>query len=100
MSRDMVDTCRGVPERYRRCSPLSYVDRVRARCWCWPERTTPGARSGRSRTIWPRWLPEAQSTRCNRFDAGHGSLVVDERERQMRVELEFLAKVLDLDAPT
>jgi dipeptidyl aminopeptidase/acylaminoacyl peptidase len=34
-----------------------------------------------------------------RFDAGHGSLVVDERVRQLRVELEFVARHLGLAAP-
>ena len=34
-----------------------------------------------------------------RYDAGHGSLVVDERVRQMRVELEFVARRLGLPAP-
>jgi dipeptidyl aminopeptidase/acylaminoacyl peptidase len=34
-----------------------------------------------------------------RFDAGHGSLVVDERVRQMRAELVFVAEHLGLAAP-
>jgi dipeptidyl aminopeptidase/acylaminoacyl peptidase len=34
-----------------------------------------------------------------RFDAGHGSLVVEERIRQMRAELEFVAKHLGLTLP-
>lgn len=35
-----------------------------------------------------------------RFDAGHGSLVADERVRQMRAELAFVARHHGLPAPT
>jgi dipeptidyl aminopeptidase/acylaminoacyl peptidase len=34
-----------------------------------------------------------------RYDAGHGSLVVEERLRQMRAELEFVARHVGLPAP-
>jgi len=32
-----------------------------------------------------------------RFDAGHGSLVLEERVRQMRAELDFLARQMPPD---
>ena len=32
-----------------------------------------------------------------RFDAGHGSLVLEERVRQMRAELDFFARHLPVD---
>ena len=49
------------------------------------------------------WLAAAQElgkqVEVYRFDAGHGSLVVDERVRQMRAELDFVARRLGLPAP-
>ncbi len=49
------------------------------------------------------WLSAAQEhgidVEVYRFDAGHGSLVVDERVRQMRAELEFVARCLGLPGP-
>ena len=88
-----------LPELYARCSPLSYVDAVRA-----PVLVLAGANDPRCpiRQI-DNWLSAAASlgkqVEVYRFDAGHGSLVVDERVRQMRAELTFVARVLDLPAP-
>lgn len=88
-----------VPERYRRSSPLTYVAAVRA-----PVLVLAGANDPRCpiRQI-ENWLTAAQEhgadVQVYRFDAGHGSLVVDERVRQMRAELEFVARVLGLPAP-
>ena len=49
------------------------------------------------------WLTAAQergkAVEVYRFDAGHGSLVVDERVRQVRAELDFVARQLGLPAP-
>ena len=49
------------------------------------------------------WLTAAEArgkqVEVYRFDAGHGSLVVDERVRQMRTELDFVARQLGLPGP-
>jgi dienelactone hydrolase len=88
-----------VPERYVRSSPLTYVDAVRA-----PVLVLAGANDPRCpiRQI-ESWLSAAQergkAVEVYRFDAGHGSLVVDERVRQMRAELEFVARSIGLPAP-
>jgi dipeptidyl aminopeptidase/acylaminoacyl peptidase len=88
-----------VPERYERSSPLSYVDAVRA-----PVLVLAGANDPRCpiRQI-ENWLAAAaergKDVTVYRFDAGHGSLVVDERVRQMRAELEFVARAVGLPAP-
>jgi dipeptidyl aminopeptidase/acylaminoacyl peptidase len=88
-----------VPERYVRSSPLTYVDAVRA-----PVLVLAGANDPRCpiRQI-ESWLSAAQergkTVEVYRFDAGHGSLVVDERVRQMRAELEFVARWVGLPAP-
>ena len=88
-----------LPELYQRCSPLSYVDRLQA-----PVLVLAGANDPRCpiRQI-DNWIAAAQSlgkaVEVYRFDAGHGSLVVDERVRQMRAELEFVARHLGLTMP-
>ena len=88
-----------VPELYARSSPLSYVDAVRA-----PVLVLAGANDPRCpiRQI-ENWLTAAAErgleVEVYRFDAGHGSLVVDERVRQMRTELTFVARRLGLPEP-
>ena len=88
-----------VPELYAKCSPLTYVDRVSA-----PVLVLAGANDPRCpiRQI-DNWLEAAEAAgkevEVYRFDAGHGSLVVEERIRQMRAELEFVARVLGLPGP-
>jgi len=88
-----------VPEVYARCSPLTYVQAVRA-----PVLVLAGANDPRCpiRQI-ENWLAAAAAAGTDvevyRFDAGHGSLVVDERVRQMRAELAFVARHLGLPAP-
>lgn len=88
-----------VPEVYERCSPLTYVDAVFV-----PVLVLAGANDPRCpiRQI-DNWLTAAaglgKQVEVYRFDAGHGSLVVDERVRQMRVELEFVATHLGLTGP-
>jgi dipeptidyl aminopeptidase/acylaminoacyl peptidase len=85
-----------VPEVYERCSPLTYVADVVA-----PVLVLAGANDPRCpiRQI-DNWLEAAavlgKDVEVYRFDAGHGSLVVDERIRQMRAELDFVARHLDL----
>jgi acetyl esterase/lipase len=88
-----------VRERYERSSPITHVDAVRA-----PVLLLAGANDPRCpiRQI-DNWIAAAQErgkdVEVYRFDAGHGSLVVDERVRQMRAELEFVARVLGLAGP-
>ncbi len=88
-----------VPEVYARCSPLTYVADVSV-----PVLVLAGANDPRCpiRQI-DNWLSAADAlgkdVEVYRFDAGHGSLVVEERIRQMRVELEFVAKHVGLPGP-
>jgi dipeptidyl aminopeptidase/acylaminoacyl peptidase len=88
-----------LPELYARCSPLTYVDAVVA-----PVLVLAGANDPRCpiRQI-GNWLTAAaardKAVEVYRFDAGHGSLVVDERVRQFRAELTFVAKHLGLSVP-
>ena len=88
-----------VPEVYERSSPITHVAAVQA-----PVLVLAGANDPRCpiRQV-DNWLAAAQrlgkDVEVYRFDAGHGSLVVDERVRQLRAELEFVARRLGLSAP-
>jgi dipeptidyl aminopeptidase/acylaminoacyl peptidase len=88
-----------LPELYEKCSPISYVGEVRA-----PVLVLAGANDPRCpiRQI-ENWIAAAGVCGVDldvyRFDAGHGSLVVEERIRQMRAELDFVAKHLGLTVP-
>jgi dienelactone hydrolase len=88
-----------LPELYARCSPLTYVDQVRV-----PVLVLAGANDPRCpiRQI-DNWLTAAaalgKQVEVYRYDAGHGSLVVEERIRQMRAELTFVARHLGLEDP-
>lgn len=88
-----------VPELYERCSPLTYVADVVA-----PVLVTAGANDPRCpiRQI-DNWLDAARAlgkdVEVYQYDAGHGSLVVDERVKQARIELDFIARRLRLPPP-
>jgi dipeptidyl aminopeptidase/acylaminoacyl peptidase len=87
-----------VPERYRASSPLSYVDAVSV-----PVLVLAGANDPRCpiRQI-DNYLARLAERRAPhevyRFDAGHGSLVVEERIRQMAAELDFARRHLTVRA--
>ena len=88
-----------VPDVYERSSPLTHVAAVRA-----PVLVLAGANDPRCpiRQV-DNWLAAAaelgKDVEVYRFDAGHGSLVVEERVRQLRAELAFVARRLGLPAP-
>ena len=88
-----------VPDVYRECSPLTYVAQVRA-----PLLVTAGANDPRCpiRQI-DNYLDAAaalgRDVEVYRYDAGHGSLVIDERVKQARLELDFVARRLGLPPP-
>jgi dipeptidyl aminopeptidase/acylaminoacyl peptidase len=79
-----------VDDLYVERSPLTYVDRVRA-----PVLIIAGDNDSRCPLQQVLNYVEALQARGGtvelyRFDAGHGSMVIDERVRQMRAELDFL----------
>ena len=83
-----------VPDKYRHSSPLTYVDAVTA-----PVLVLAGENDPRCpirqienyvAVLAERGLPHE----VYRYDAGHGSLVDDERVRQTRAELDFAARHL------
>ena len=88
-----------VGDLYVERSPLTYVDRVRA-----PVLVIAGDNDSRCPMQQVLNYVEALQARGGevklyRFDAGHGSMVIDERVRQMRAELDFVVPRLDGGAP-
>ncbi|MET9671943.1 prolyl oligopeptidase family serine peptidase [Streptomyces sp. NPDC006482] len=83
-----------VPERYAASSPLTYVDAVKA-----PVHITAGVNDPRCpiRQIdnyVDRLAARDAVHEVYRYDAGHGSLVVEERIKQVALDLAFAAKHL------
>ncbi len=78
-----------VPEVYELCSPITYVDQLRV-----PLLVLAGANDPRCpiRQIENYLARLGTPHEVYRFDAGHGSLVVEEQIRQMGVELDFLGR--------
>jgi dipeptidyl aminopeptidase/acylaminoacyl peptidase len=79
-----------VGDLYAERSPLTYVDRVRA-----PVLVIAGDNDSRCPIEQVLNYVDALRARGGdvelyRFDAGHGSMVIDERVRQMRAELDFV----------
>jgi dienelactone hydrolase len=79
------------PEVYERCSPLTYVDQVRV-----PVLVVAGQNDARCpiRQIENYLARLTAPHEVYRFDAGHGSIVVDEQIRQMDAQLDFLRRHL------
>ncbi|NHC15229.1 S9 family peptidase [Motilibacter deserti] len=83
-----------VPERYRESSPITYVDAVRAPVLVIAGENDPRCPIRQIENYLSRLRERGAAHEVYRYDAGHGSLVVEERVRQMRVELEFVARHL------
>ncbi|MEU9982654.1 prolyl oligopeptidase family serine peptidase [Streptomyces sp. NPDC050856] len=84
-----------VPERFEASSPLTYVDLVRA-----PVHISAGVNDPRCpirqvENYVDRLAARGAEHEVYRYDAGHGSLVVEERIKQVRLELAFAARHLE-----
>ena len=88
-----------VPSVYRERNPITYVDRVRAPVLMLVGRNDPRCPS-RSADVYEACLRElGKNFETYRYDAGHGSLVVDEQIRQMERQISFLARHLATTPP-
>ena len=78
-----------VPERYRACSPITYADAVQAPLLVLAAENDPRCPIGQIEDYLAALA--ARSHRCEvyRYDAGHRTLVVEERIRQMAAQLDF-----------
>ncbi|WP_416970552.1 prolyl oligopeptidase family serine peptidase [Streptomyces sp. 4F14] len=83
-----------VPERYEASSPLTYVDQVKAPVYISAGVNDPRCPIRQVDNYVRRLEARAAVHEVYRYDAGHGSLVVDERIKQVRLELEFAERHL------
>ena len=85
---------REVPEKYRDSSPLSYVDRVRAPVLLLAGENDPRCPIRQVENYLDALAGRAARYAVYRYDAGHGSMVVDERLRQVACQIAFVRDVL------
>ncbi|MDL4773391.1 prolyl oligopeptidase family serine peptidase [Actinomadura xylanilytica] len=85
-----------VPERYRESSPITYVDRVRAPVLVLAGENDPRCPIRQIDNYLARLDGLGLPHEVYRYDAGHGSLVVEERIIQMAAEMAFAAKHLGM----
>ncbi|MCK8680113.1 S9 family peptidase [Streptomyces lichenis] len=83
-----------VPERFEASSPITYVDAVRAPVYISAGVNDPRCPIRQIDNYVDRLAARGAVHEVYRYDAGHGSLVVEERIKQVRLELEFAARHL------
>jgi dienelactone hydrolase len=88
-----------VPDRYRDSSPLTYVDAVRAPVLVLAGENDPRCPIRQIENYLTVLERRGAAHEVYRYDAGHGSLVDDERVRQMRAELTFADQHLPSPSP-
>jgi len=85
---------REVPEKYRDSSPLTYVGRVRAPLLVLAGENDPRCPIRQIDTYLDALAARGARYAVYRYDAGHGSMVVDERLRQCACEIAFVRDIL------
>ncbi|MFJ2404814.1 prolyl oligopeptidase family serine peptidase [Streptomyces xanthochromogenes] len=83
-----------VPDRFRASSPLTYVDAVTAPVYISAGVNDPRCPIRQVENYVDRLVERGATHEVYRYDAGHGSLVVEERIKQVRLELDFAARHL------
>ena len=87
-----------VPEKYARSNPVTYVADVRVPVFLLVGQNDPRCPS-RSVDVYVERLKElGKPYEEYRYDAGHGSLVVDESLKQLAMEIDFVSKHLGTPA--
>ncbi|WP_079127410.1 S9 family peptidase [Streptomyces sp. TP-A0874] len=79
-----------VPERFEASSPITYVDQVRAPVYISAGVNDPRCPIRQVENYVRRLAERGAPHEVYRYDAGHGSLVVEERIKQVRLELDFV----------
>jgi dienelactone hydrolase len=85
-----------VPERYQASSPITYVDEVTAPLLVMAGENDPRCPIRQIDNYLARLRDLGKEHEVYRYDAGHGSLVVEERIRQMAVTIDFARKHLGM----
>ncbi|MGQ4488081.1 prolyl oligopeptidase family serine peptidase [Streptomyces sp. SAS_281] len=88
-----------VPERFEASSPLTYVDAVRAPVYISAGVNDPRCPIRQVENYVDRLKDRDAVHEVYRYDAGHGSLVVEERIKQVRLELDFTRRHLSGVSP-
>ncbi|WP_405778410.1 prolyl oligopeptidase family serine peptidase [Streptomyces sp. NBC_00859] len=88
-------TPESVPERFAASSPLTYVDAVRAPVYISAGVNDPRCPIQQVENYVDRLAERGAVHEVYRYDAGHGSLVVEERIKQVRRELDFAERHLN-----
>ena len=83
-----------VPDRFEASSPITYVDRVKTPVYISAGVNDPRCPIQQIENYVKRLESRDAVHEVYRYDAGHGSLVVDERIKQVRLELDFAAQHL------
>ncbi|MFB7129581.1 S9 family peptidase [Kitasatospora sp. NPDC056273] len=83
-----------VPERFTASSPLTYVERVRVPVYISAGVNDPRCPIRQIDNYVERLERLGKPHEVYRFDAGHGSLVVEERIKQLRLEIDFVRRHL------
>ncbi|MER5305002.1 prolyl oligopeptidase family serine peptidase [Streptomyces lasiicapitis] len=83
-----------VPERFEASSPLTYVDAVKVPVYISAGVNDPRCPIRQVENYVNRLAARDAVHEVYRYDAGHGSLVVDERIKQVALELDFAARHL------
>jgi dienelactone hydrolase len=85
-----------VPDRYRESSPITYIDQVKAPVLILAGENDPRCPIRQIDNYLARLAELGRTHDVYRYDAGHGSLVVEERIKQMAAEMAFARKHLGM----
>ncbi|HEY3080243.1 MAG TPA: prolyl oligopeptidase family serine peptidase [Chloroflexota bacterium] len=88
-----------VPERYRERSPITYVERVRVPTLILAGENDPRCPIRQIDNYLDRMRELGKPHEVYRYDAGHGSLVIDESIRQLERQIAFAAEHLGTPTP-
>jgi dienelactone hydrolase len=89
-----------VPEVYRRSSPITYVEALRAPVLVLAGANDPRCPIRQIDNYLTRLAELGKPHEVYRYEAGHGSLVVEERIRQMTAEIDFVRRHLPPARPS
>jgi dipeptidyl aminopeptidase/acylaminoacyl peptidase len=88
-----------VPEKYRESNPMTYAEQVRVPMLLIVGQNDPRCPSRSVDRYRERLLELGKRFEEYRFDAGHGSLVVDEQIRQIEMQIAFASRNLGTQEP-
>ncbi|WP_103502642.1 MULTISPECIES: prolyl oligopeptidase family serine peptidase [unclassified Streptomyces] len=84
-----------IPERWEASSPITYVDEVTAPVYITAGVNDPRCPIRQIDNYIERLRKRDAVHEVYRYDAGHGSLVVDERVKQVALEIDFAVRMLE-----